>query len=107
MLRLLYHYFGMDNCKSCETLKIQLEISNHEREELLKTILGLVKPEVIPSQVITTAPLKTSSLPWHIRKKMLENESKIQASINERIKKDEKELGIVDLVDKEIESGVG
>lgn len=94
MIRILYNYFGIDSCKSCETLKNQLTISNHEKDELLKTILGLVKPEVIQHTPTIVEPIKGKGVPWHIRQRELEEEDRIKAKIERRIKEEEKELGI-------------
>lgn len=49
MVRLLLRLLGIKDfevCKSCETLKAQLEFSNNEKRELLETLLNLTKPEV-------------------------------------------------------------
>ena len=95
MIRLIYNYFGLDSCKSCETLRNQLNIANHEKEELLSTILGLVKPEVVQNQApIIVEPIKNKAIPWHVRQKALEEEDRAKAKIERRIKEEEKELDL-------------
>lgn len=50
MVRLLLHLLKIKDfepCKSCETLKTQLDFANIEKKELLETLLILTKPEVI------------------------------------------------------------
>jgi hypothetical protein len=49
MLRFLSHVFGWNYeiCKSCETLKQQLEYKTAENKELIDTLLSLVNPKVI------------------------------------------------------------
>ena len=81
-------------CKSCETLRAQLEIANFEKKELMRTILGLVKPEVIQHTPTIIEPIKNKSIPWHIRQGELEAEDRIKAKIERRIAQEEKELGI-------------
>ena len=88
----------MDSCKSCETLRKQLEITNYEKNELLNTILGLVKPEVIQHTPTIIEPVKNKSIPWHVRQKALEEEDRVKAKIERRIKEEEKELGITEEV---------
>jgi len=75
MFRLIYHYFGLNDCKSCETLTIQLKLANEERERLLNTIIDFVKPETIQSNPRVIAPIIPKTLPWRMRKSLLENES--------------------------------
>ena len=98
MIRILYNYFGLDSCKSCETLRNQLEIANFEKKELMGTILGLVKPEVIQSAPVIIEPVKNKSIPWHVRQRALEEEDRVKAKIERRIKEEEKELGITEEV---------
>jgi len=77
-------------------LRAQLEIANFEKKELMGTILGLVKPEVIQSAPIIVEPVKGKGVPWHIRQRELEEEDRVKAKIERRIEKEEKELGITE-----------
>lgn len=86
-----------ETCKSCETLKIQLELANSERKELLSTIMGLVKPEVVQVAPTVTTPIISKALPWDKRRRLLEQENRVKASIQQRIAKEEKELSIPEL----------
>lgn len=68
-------------CKSCETLKQQLEIANYEKSELLKKILKT--PEAEPERV--TAPELVAPRPrmvdWRARRQMLESEDREKAKL--------------------------
>lgn len=59
MIRLLLHLLGkngFEDCKSCETLKQQLEFAQAEKKELLDTLLKIVKPTIVEAPVQTLAP---------------------------------------------------
>ncbi len=109
MIRLFLRLLGITDfevCPSCETLKLQLEIANNERAELLKTMLGLVKPEVIQHPIVPVKPfINKGGIPWAIRKKGLEEKDREEMRIknelkNQNVKTDssveelEKELGV-------------
>lgn len=50
MIRLLLHLLKIKDyepCKSCETLKTQLEFERAEKKELTETLLNLVKPQPV------------------------------------------------------------
>lgn len=94
MFRFLSHLLKLnyEECKGCETLKIQLEIANAERAELLKTILGLVKPEVIPQPTRVVQPIINRSVPWAIRKKGLEEKDREEARIKKEMEIQDQKL---------------
>lgn len=102
MLRFISHLIGKpyETCKSCETLKSQLNIVNLERQQLLDTILGLVKPEVIVNQnpITVTGAVGPKAVPWRIRQQELERNSRAEAKTvrnrEEEIAKLEAELNI-------------
>ena len=53
MLRLFLRLFNIrdyEDCKSCETLKQQLDYSNKQNKELMDNLLNLTKPTVIVPQ---------------------------------------------------------
>lgn len=95
---------GYEECKSCETLKLQLEIANLEKKELTSTLLGLLKPKVYeapPTELKATLPQLTT---WSRRKAVLEQRdreaariqanSKVIGRSDSEISKLEGELGI-------------
>ena len=109
MIRFLTYLFGgsYEPCKSCETLKQQLEIVNIERQDLLNTIMSLVKPEVIQSNTRPTVvmPAIKKAVPWAEKRRILEAEDRARAALqakqsspvlNTKIEAVEKELGIAE-----------
>lgn len=107
MIRLFLRLLGIRDfevCPSCETLKLQLEISNNERAELLKTMLGLVKPEVIQNPIIPVKPfIKSGGIPWAIRKKGLEEKDREEFRIkNELSRQNVKTDSSVEELEKEL-----
>ena len=67
-------------CASCETLQRQLEIKNHECEQLLDKLLK--EPE---APVTQSAPpisqVKPRTVPWAVRRQMLEAEDRKKAEL--------------------------
>ncbi len=100
MIRFICFLLGkeFEPCKGCEVLRMQLEIANNERAQLLNTMLGLVKPEVIQSPTIPVKPFIRNNVSWAMRQKALEEKDREEM----RIRKDleiqnaelEKELGV-------------
>jgi hypothetical protein len=67
-------------CKSCETLKGQLENINFEKDKLLSRILE--RPNVeIPTQPERTITVPTGNIPWAVRRQMLEREDREKARL--------------------------
>lgn len=100
-------------CQSCETLKMQLSIANHEKQEMLNTILSLTKrPDEQTSPIVEYEKIKPKMMTWNVRKQMLEAEDRKAAMLlaeqkqrtdtsrSESIEALEKELGI----DEEVKS---
>lgn len=95
-------------CQSCETLKVQLSIANHEKQEMLNTILSLSKPAVVEetSPAVNYEKVKPRINTWNVRKHMLEAEDRRAAQIlaeqrkktkvDEQISNLEKEVGITE-----------
>lgn len=91
-------------CKSCETLRVQLEISNFEKKQLLDKLLH--KDDVIQPPQQDYQPIMPKNIPWGVRRQMLEEESKraaallkerekeIKVTVNGKVEAIEKELGI-------------
>ncbi len=97
MLRFICFLLGKqyEPCKSCEVLRNQLEIENHKNELLQSTLLDLVKPKVFESSSIPVEPIKPKVVPWHIKKRELEDQSRIEAKLQkEYTERLEKELEI-------------
>jgi hypothetical protein len=91
-------------CDSCETLKEQLSIANHEREKLLARIME--KPEPIPN--VPLAPVTMPRMvPWNVRRQMLEAEDRARAkAIKEAAKADTPEINkkSVEELEKEMDN---
>jgi|SRR5882672_9047718 len=67
-------------CASCETLRLQLEIANYEKRQLLESILR--PQQSVPSAIQgTPQALQPKSIPWSVRKQMLESEDRKQAQL--------------------------
>jgi hypothetical protein len=79
-------------CKSCETLKNQLDIANYEKKQLLESILQSDTHRTAShTQSEASAPqqIKPHSIPWAVRKQMLEAEDRQKARIlNENARND-------------------
>jgi hypothetical protein len=87
-------------CQSCETLRLQLDIANKEKERLLQSIIQLNKPLEMIQEKLELEPIKSRYTPWAVKREMLEREAKQQNQerTEEIIKKQteelEKEFGI-------------
>jgi hypothetical protein len=67
-------------CKSCETLKEQLESVNHEKNKLLERILERPVVET-PAQPERKVSVPKVNIPWNVRRQMLEHEDREQAKL--------------------------
>lgn len=67
------------NCESCDTLRRQLEIRNHEYEQLLQQILNPPKPEVVQQKPVDVT--RPTNVPWRLRRQMLETEDRKAAEL--------------------------
>lgn len=85
-------------CNSCETLKEQLNISNHEKRQMLETILSFTKPVIVeqdnPTRVIE--PIRPKASTWAIRRQELEKNDRLAAEVNAKRAKD------IDALEKEL-----
>lgn len=88
-------------CQSCETLKEQLNISNHEKAQLLSRLLE--KPEPIPER--TTAPppqaVRPTAIPWKVRQQLLETEDRKKAQLLKNAPKPDAPVAEVKVADIE------
>lgn len=68
-------------CPSCETLRQQLEIANHQNKQLLDRILEKPAPE--PERKFTTDEKVAvpRTIPWNVRRQMLEAEDREKARL--------------------------
>jgi hypothetical protein len=69
-------------CLSCNTLRDQLFIANNEKQKLLDTIVELTNPKqpVVEKQE-EFKPIPGKMIPWHLKRQMLEAESRASAKI--------------------------
>jgi hypothetical protein len=80
-------------CQSCETLRQQLEFSNYEKTQLLTKILKEPEPEPKPAE----APQITRprSIPWNVRRQLLEQEDRVKAQRLRNIPKPDSTIAVV------------
>jgi len=86
-------------CESCETLKIQLEIANYDKKQMLDTILSFTRPVVTEAPVEREIePIRPKTVPWSVRRRMVEAEDRESARLMKQkqaeIEELEKELEI-------------
>ena len=70
-------------CKSCETYKEQLAVTNHEKKILLEQILHKPEPVKVEREVAPQA-IMPKIVPWHIQRQMLEAEDRAKAAVIRR-----------------------
>lgn len=81
LLELRYEFKERKNkCESCETLRLQLEISNHEKELLLARLLEKPSEPVI-KQNEEPQVIRPRTVPWNTRRQMLETEDREKAKL--------------------------
>lgn len=92
-------------CKSCETLQRQLEIANHEKAQLLERLLE--KPAEPQTQTAPPINLKSPrTVPWAVRRQMLEAEDRRTAQLMRQAPKPASEVKTEDVADLEKELDV-
>ena len=74
-------------CQSCEVLKNQLNISNLEKDKLLRKLLG-TPVEVTSVRDEELKPILPKMVPWNVRKQMLESEDREKAKLMRKAQKD-------------------
>ena len=109
MFRFLAFLFGKtyEPCKSCETLTLQLELVNAEKERLLDALLNIAKPEVVEQPAKVIEPIRGKAVPWHMRKTLLENEQRAAAKIFTSLKAENQVLGQSNTSIEELEAELG
>jgi len=78
-------------CKSCEVLKVQLEVANNEKHQLLAALLPKQKEEAHIEHV-APEPIKGRHVSFQVRRQMLEAEDRQQAAL---LAKKQKEIADV------------
>jgi hypothetical protein len=101
MLRFICFLLGkeFEPCKSCETLKIQLDIERAQNTRLLDTLLDIAKPTIVEQITKEIEPIRPKAIPWHKKQAELEAQKRQEARILSEMKNIEKleaELGIKD-----------
>lgn len=68
------------HCKSCETLRLELDRCNREKSQLLSNLIAPKPEEPKREPPLVTAPLKLGT-PWIVKQRMLEAEDRQKAKI--------------------------
>jgi hypothetical protein len=77
------------SCKSCESLRYQLETLMHEKNVLLNAVLEKdEKPEPIPVDTSKLQPIRPFAMPWNARRQLLEAEDREKAKLLVKAKTD-------------------
>ena len=66
-------------CRTCDTLKIQLGIEQSEKRKLLEHIINPPKPDVPAVDMTPQLPIKPKHVPWTMRQQKLEADSRAEA----------------------------
>jgi hypothetical protein len=85
-------------CPSCETLRQQLAESNHEKKILMDSLFK--KPEASPVEIREVTIPK--SVPWNVRRQMLEREDREKAKLMKEAPIPDKTTMEVDDFEKEL-----
>lgn len=84
MIRLLLRLFGIkdfDTCKSCETLKEQLEFERSEKKQLTETLLNIINPKAVEAAPVELNPITQTSGLFSRRRAALEARDRETAKI--------------------------
>ncbi len=73
-----------ESCKSCETLRTQLEIANQEKREMTNTLLGLIQPKVYEANPIQVPEFKKQAATFGQRRASLEKAHEARNDVRER-----------------------
>lgn len=109
MIRFLTFLLGREyeECKSCKTLKEQLDFERAEKKELTKTLLEIIHPKVIEAAPVELNPINQTSATFSRRRAALEEADRQKAKVIQN----SKHIGSVDKVtanisDLEAELGI-
>lgn len=78
-----------ETCKSCETLKEQLEFERSEKKQLTETLLNIIKPKTYEAAPIELEPVAITGGTFARRRAALEARDRAEA----QILKDKKFIG--------------
>lgn len=84
MIRFILFLFGKqgyENCKSCETLKLQLALANEEKKQLTDTLLNIIKPKIYEAPAQELKPIINSAGLFSRRRAALESADREAARI--------------------------
>ena len=83
MLRFLSFLLGKpyETCKSCETLKQQLDYYREENKRLTDTLINIVKPKEVEAAPVEINPIRSSSALFSRRRAALEEKDRQEAAI--------------------------
>lgn len=70
-----------EECKSCQTLKEQLEFERAEKSELTKTLLNILNPKAVEAAPVELQPMSISAGTFAKRRAILEERDRQQAKI--------------------------
>ena len=110
MLRFICFLLGKtyESCKSCETLRVQLDYERSNNAELLASLLNIAKPTVVEQHAKEIEPIRPKAIPWHKKQQMLEEQKRMEARVLRQRAVDEKNESSVikDIERLEAELGV-
>lgn len=83
MIRFLSFLFNKpyEPCKSCQTLKEQLEFERAEKKELTQTLLNIINPKAIIAAPVELQPIHQTSGLWSRRREALEARDREEARL--------------------------
>lgn len=70
---------GYEPCKSCETLREQLVIANHEKEIMTSTLLDIIRPKISETPAREVEQVTKGPMLWARRREILEQQERIKA----------------------------
>jgi len=76
-------------CKSCEILKEQLALANHDKRVLMERFV-LTKPEMPAILTETPQAIQPKIVPWRVQRELLEAEDRAKAATIRRQQEDAK-----------------
>lgn len=101
LVKFWYWLTSVQECKNCEYLRDLLSDERIAKEQILKSLLELNRPQAIvkeKSDKEEIKPILPQTIPWRVRKELLESEDRKRAEVAREYEKStselEKELGI-------------
>ena len=105
MIRFICFLLGRpyESCKSCETLKLQLEYERSEKQQLTQTLLNIIQPKAFEAPAIELSPIPHTSAIFSRRRAALEEQSRQEA----KILRERKHVGLPDKEVEKLENELG